>query len=99
MTVVVDDLTRNRTYLVIYLLGGIGQLDGLLKYVADLLHLLALGPIVESAGDIHLLGGVRPKCVEGQMLAMDLIRRRMIMGSGCSSIVRRCSAFALRLRW
>lgn len=54
--------TGDCTNLVIYLLGRVGQLDVLHKVVALLLHLLALGPVVEGTGDVHLLGGVRPVC-------------------------------------
>lgn len=51
---------RDGTNLVIYLLGRVGQVDGLLEDVAHLGHLLALGPVVKGACHVHLLGGVRP---------------------------------------
>lgn len=34
--------------------------DGLLEVIADLFELLALGPAVEGASNVHLLSRVRP---------------------------------------
>lgn len=48
------------TNLVVDLLRSIGKGDGLLKRVADLFQLLALGPVVEGAGNVDLLGRVSP---------------------------------------
>ena len=48
------------THLVEDLFRGIGQSNRLFKVVADLAHLLALGPVVEGAGHVDLFGSVRP---------------------------------------
>lgn len=48
------------THLVEDLFRGIGQSNGLFEVVADLGHLLALGPFVKGAGHVDLLGSVRP---------------------------------------
>lgn len=48
------------TDLVVYFLGAVGQLDALLELVANLLHLLALAPVVKGAGHVDLVAGMRP---------------------------------------
>lgn len=48
------------TDLVVYPLGGIGQLDALLEPVADLFHLLALAPVIKGPCNVDLVAGVRP---------------------------------------
>lgn len=49
------------THLVVYFLRGIFQKDSLLEDVALLGQLLALCPVVESACDEHLFGGMLPR--------------------------------------
>jgi len=39
---------------------GLWEGNRLLEVIADLLELLALGPVVEGAGNIHLFSRVRP---------------------------------------
>lgn len=48
-------------HLVIDLLGGVAEGDILLKVLADFVELLGLLPVVKSAGDIHLGGGMLPR--------------------------------------
>lgn len=48
------------TNLVVNLLRGLGESNSLLKGVADLVQLLALGPVVEGSGNVDLLGRVSP---------------------------------------
>lgn len=48
------------TDLVVYLLRRVGQIDRLLEPVADLLHLLALAPVVECTRHVDVLAGVQP---------------------------------------
>lgn len=47
-------------YLVEDGLGGVGQGDGLLEAIADLLQFLAFGPVIESAGHVDSLGSMGP---------------------------------------
>lgn len=49
-----------RTHLVQNLLVGLGQLDGLLVCGADLVESHALGPVVECAGHVDLVGRMLP---------------------------------------
>lgn len=49
------------THLVVNLLGSVLELDGLLKNVAVLLKLDALGPVIKGAGYVDLFGRVFPR--------------------------------------
>ena len=48
------------TDLVKHFVGGIWQCHRLLEHLSDPFEALALGPIVEGAGNVHLFGIVRP---------------------------------------
>lgn len=54
------------TNLVVDLLRGLGKCDRLFELVSDLIQLLAFGPVVEGAGDVDLLGRMRPT-VDGEV--------------------------------
>jgi hypothetical protein len=51
---------QSATYLVVDLLGGVLELDGLQEKRAFLLELDALGPVVEGSGYVDLFGRVLP---------------------------------------
>lgn len=59
------------TDLVVYPLGGVGQLDALLELVADLFHLLALAPVIEGPCHVDLVAGVRPVMQRDGRVSLD----------------------------
>lgn len=59
------------TDLVVYPLGGVGQLDALLELVADLFHLLALAPVIEGPCHVDLVAGVRPVMQRDRRVSLD----------------------------
>lgn len=59
------------TDLVVYPLGGVGKVDALLELVADLLHLLALAPVIEGPCHVDLVAGVRPVMQKDGRVSLD----------------------------
>ena len=53
-------VSRRTTHLVVELVGCAWELDFLLEAAVDGVELLALGPVVEGAGDEYLIGWVIP---------------------------------------
>lgn len=75
------------TNLVEYLLGGVGERDGLLENVADLVELLALGPVVEGAGNIDLLRSMGPGQQDDVSKGLQLAQTTAAMGSCRSGVL------------
>jgi hypothetical protein len=61
--------TQQTSYLVVIFLVCGWQLDFLFKNVANLFKLLCLAPIIEGAGHMDIVGGVRPMKCGNQHLA------------------------------
>jgi len=68
------------SYLVEDRLRSVGKGDVLLEAIANLFQLLALGPVVESAGNVDLLGSVGPARERNPELAIQCTYAKRALG-------------------
>lgn len=89
-----DNSKRSATNLVVYLVGCVGKLDALFEDAANLWHLLAFGPVVKGAGNVYLLGGMRP--VEANTCQLNHLSTSQGACAQMVSALRRAIAMASR---